>query len=351
MKILIVVPSFKIIGGVSNHYLGLDQYWTNEVIYSYQGKRPRIPAIITFVPDLFRYVYELLFKDSDIVIINPSLTSYLLIRDGIYLLLAKICRKKVITFIHGWHECVAESIIKRPKLFRWVYGKSTFVYCLYSKFRDSLKLMGLKCPIVLTTTKVPDALVSNFDPNYRTGSIKKLLFLARIEKDKGVFIVLEMFELLKRRYPYLTLTICGTGSVEKEAIEYVKKFKLSDVYFTGSVSGKSLIDSFTQSDLYILPTLREGMATSVLEAMAFGLPVISRPVGGVNDFFEQGKMGYLIESLTPSEYVKIVDSLIENPDLVKSISINNYKYARTHFYASSVCAAIERDIKKYCKIN
>ena len=65
----------------------------------------------------------------------------------------------------------------------------------------------------------------------------------------------------------------------------------------------------------------------LLEAMYFGLPVISRPVGGLCDFFENGKMGKLIESLDPQEYAKVIESYINNPLKNQEISIYNYNYA------------------------
>ena len=90
------------------------------------------------------------------------------------------------------------------------------------------------------------------------------------------------------------------------------------------------------------------MATSVLEAMAMGLIVVSRPVGGVVDFFENGKMGYLLESLDPQDYADTIDKIIVNRALAKQMAENNYKYANEHFLASKVAKKFEEDINKYC---
>lgn len=349
MNILIVVPSFKILGGVANHYKGLDPYWTNNICYSFQGKREKIHAIFTFIPDLFLFVFRLLFKKIDIVIINPSLRKYQLARDSIFLLLAKLLNKKIITFFHGWDQTVADAIITHPFLFKYIYGKSTFIYCLCTEFRENLIKMGIESPILLTTTKVSDNLVANFNIDRRNGTIKTILFLARLEISKGIFITLQTFYELKKRYPNLKLLICGSGGSERSAREYVIINNISDVYFCGNVSGQVLIDTFIESDIYILPTYSEGMATSILEAMAFGLPIVSRSVGGIKDFFQQGKMGYLTESLDSSDYVQIIESLINNPDLVREISLNNHSYAIKHFLASKVAASIEQDIHHFCR--
>ena len=88
------------------------------------------------------------------------------------------------------------------------------------------------------------------------------------------------------------------------------------------------------------------MATSVLEAMAFGLPVISRPVGGVKDFFKNGEMGYLTGSTNPAEFCRLVEMLINNPGLAGRMAANCAEYARKHFLASKVARQLEEEMKR-----
>ena len=345
MNLLIVVPSFKILGGVANHYMGLHPHWTYYVKYCLQGKRTNLPAVVTLIPDFIGFILRLIFTKVDVVILNPSLRNYQLSRDSIYCKIARFFGKPVVTFIHGWDPKVAEHLIENPKKFLNSFGKSKFIYCLYSKFKEDLLKMGVKCPVYLTTTKVTDKLIEDYNIKTRTGKIKNLLFLARLEENKGIFILLDSYKILKEKYPDISLTICGTGSAETQAKEYVKKYVLKDVDFKGNVKGEKLIEAFKKADIYILPTTHgEGMATSILEAMAFGLPIISRPVGGVNDFFENGRMGYLIESLNPEDYAKYIEKLIQNPILTKDISFYNHEYAVARFLASKVTQKFEIDL-------
>lgn len=345
-NILIVVPSFKILGGVANHYMGLNPHWSKNIRYSFYGKRPHIKAIFCLIPDLISYLLKLIFLPIDIVIINPSLRSYQLKRDGIYAELALMFNKKLVTFIHGWDNNEFNRIKANPSAFQRTYGKSIFIYTLCSDFKNSLSKLNLKCPILLTTTKVADNLIRDFDIKKRKSEIKEILFLARIEKEKGIFIAIDTFKILKEQYPYLKLSICGTGSALEDAKIYAKD--VDDIIFFGNVSGENLKTRFEKADVYILPTTHgEGMATSVLESMAFGLPIISRPVGGVKDFFVNGEMGYLTESLNPSDYAILIKNLIENPSLINKINHINHNYATTHFLASAVTKKFEQDIETY----
>lgn len=351
MKVLIVTPSQKLMGGVTFYYKGLETYWSNDVVYITYGRRPNIPAIWCLIPDLIVYIYKLLLYRPDVVIVNPSLRPYQLKRDGFYLLLAHWMKKKVVSMFHGWDRLYSKQLEQKPnKYIRW-FNKSSFIYVLCSDFKNALTRMGITAPIMLTTTEVYNCLVEDYDNSQRMGNIRNLLFLARIDKRKGIYETIDTFALLKQKYPYLILNVCGDSN-DKQFVQdvknYVAKSNIKDIVFHGAVYGKKKTQAFKDNDLYILPTYEEGMATSQLEAMAFGLPIISRPEGGIKDHFKDGEMGYLINSLDPHEYADRISYLIEHPDVCKEMSNRAYQYAHTHFLASIVAKQFESDINKYC---
>jgi len=86
------------------------------------------------------------------------------------------------------------------------------------------------------------------------------------------------------------------------------------------------------------------MPNSALEAMAFGLPVITTRVGGIPDFFEAGKMGLFLDNRKPEHIAEKIKYLIERPQLMKQMSEYNYHYAMQHFYASKVAKRLENII-------
>lgn len=351
MKVLIVTPSKKLMGGVTFYYKGLEAYWSNKVTYVTYGRRPNIPAIWCIIPDLIVYIYKLLLYCPDVVIVNPSFRPYQLKRDGFYLLLARLMKRKVVSMFHGWDRTYSKLMEQKPSRYvRW-FDKSAFIYVLCSDFKNALRRMGITAPVLLTTTEVRDSLVEDYDNSRRTGEIRNLLFLARLDKRKGIYETIETFALLKKGYPYLTLNICG-DSDDRQFVQEVKNFaakkNVKDIVFHGAVVGREKIQAFKDNDLYILPTYEEGMATSQLEAMAFGLPIISRPEGGIKDHFVNGEMGYLVDSLDPHEYAERIGYMIEHPDICKRMSDKAFQYAHAHFLASSVAKKFETDIYKYC---
>lgn len=346
MKVLVVVPCLKLVGGVANHYMGLESYWTEDVRYCIYGRRERVPAWLCLLPDLFVFMYKLITFRPDIVVVNPSLRPYQLVRDAMYLLVAKLFGRKIVTFFHGWDLSLAARIEKRPALFRWVYGRSSLIYVLCSDFAASLERMGIVGRVKLNTTKVADHLVAGFDVAVRNRPATNLLYLARIDKYKGIYVAIDAFEMLQKEFPELKFTIVGNGVDEQRARKYVAQKNLTNVYFTGGLHGKDLAAQFAQGDIYVLPSYFEGMATSVLEAMAFGLPVVTAPVGGVKDFFKNGKMGFLIDSYAARAYADCIGRLVKDDALRQAMSQTNYQYAHEHFMASAIARRMEHDFSE-----
>ena len=145
----------------------------------------------------------------------------------------------------------------------------------------------------------------------------------------------------------MKFNIVGDGPALNEAKNICIKSGIANIHFCGALSGKELIEQFKEADLYLFPTFHEGMPTSVLEAMAFGLPVITRPVGGLQDFFVDGKMGKLINSLDPNDFASVIIDYIQKPVEVKRISLFNHEYVLKHFMASIVAKKIENELSKY----
>lgn len=345
MKILINTTPPTNTGGVANHYKGLKRYWSEEVYHNYIGGRKGSPGSVIIIYDILKFIYKCFTIQPDIILLNPSLGKTALMRDGLYLTISKILKFKTVLFIHGWDEDVEKEINNEPRTFVKKFNKADAYLVLASEFRNKLKEWGITKPIQLTTTKVDNKLVADFDISQKRYN-KTLLFLARIESVKGIFVTLKAFKKIKRIHPNTQLVVAGNGSALSEAKDYVMKKNISNVSFKGYVRGDKLKTVLKKSDIYIFPTAHgEGMPTSVLEAMAFGLPVITRPVGGLVDFFKNGKMGYMIESLAPNDFADRTIKILDNPETHKEMCEFNYSYANEHFLASKVAEEIEG----YCR--
>ena len=339
MKILITTPPLNNLAGVSSHYRGLRPYWSKDVQYFIIGPSKWRTVLFPFY--VLKFIYNICLFKPDIVLINPSMTKKAIFRDFTYLNVAKLFKCKVAIMFHGFH---VEEVTGKEKTIKNQLNRCSIVFVLSNIFKTTLKNWGVSTPIYTTTTQVSDSLIRDFNIHSRTGRVNNILYLARVTKAKGIFVALDVFKELSKKYPKLNYTVVGNGADLKAAIEYAKINNIPNLAFTGGLSGESLIEAYKNADLYLFTSYHEGMPTSVLEAMAFGLPVITRPVGGLIDFFETAKMGYLINSDTASDYMEVFDQLLNNPALVKDISNYNHQYATSNFLASKVAHQIEREL-------
>ncbi|WP_372377733.1 glycosyltransferase family 4 protein [Vibrio natriegens] len=344
MKILINTPDINNLGGVANHYKGLKEYWNTEVNYHFIAGRNNIPGFILLPYDLLSFFYKLMFGSYDLVVLNPSLGSTALRRDAVFLYIASFFKVKKVVFFHGWNKDLSKKIEIDSSWFTKKYDKADAFFVLAKEFKKSLRGWGITKPIFLTTTKVDNRLIE--DKPLRTNNQRTILFLARVEEYKGVFIALDVFHKLKDEFPDLKLVIAGGGSALSSCRSMVQSAGMNDVEFLGPINSTKVSEAFVNSDLYLLPTYGEGMPTSLLEAMAFGLPVVTTPVGGIPDFFDTKNMGSLVNSKDPSDFVDVISALLKSPDKMKKIAVFNKDYAKENFMASRVALNIENLLKK-----
>lgn len=346
VKILFNIPNWKkpYLGGVANHYFGLKEYWSYPFNYNIVGARGEQQGTGKYLIlyDVIKFIYKLIIFNPNIVVINPSLAPNALKRDAIFLKLAKLFRKKVIMCFHGFNPNYSIKIDSNS--FVRQYNCADAFLVLSSNIKSTLISWGICKPILLYSTKVENSLIDNYDigERYRR-TIKTITYLARVTKEKGIYIALDTFKLLLDKYPRLKFRIVGNGDDFNQAKQYAKDINIYNIVFTGALSGENLINEFKNADLYLFTSYHEGMPTSVLEAMAFGLPIVTRPVGGLVDFFTSD-MGRMIDSFKAQDFVVAIEEYINNIDLYNATSIYNHVYAKNNFLASSVAEKIENSI-------
>lgn len=341
MKILINTPDISLLGGVSNHYKGLKNFWHEDITYNHVGGRKKIPGLLILPFDFIKFFFVCLFGKYDLIVLNPSLGHTALKRDALFLKIASFFKLKTIVFIHGWDKEMEKLISKNPRNFKNKYQNSACFIVLSSEFKDTLIRWGFKQPIYLTTTKVDNSLIADGDKKPKTRE-HRILFLARIVREKGVFIALKAFQKVNLKFPDIIFSIVGDGEDLSEIRKIIVEEEIKNVEITGALYNSELISAFKNSSIYLFPSYYgEGMPTSVLEAMAFGLPIITRPVGGLVDFFENEKMGYLIDSLNSDDFAGKIIYFLNTPEKIKEIGDYNHRYAKQHFMASEVAKKME----------
>jgi glycosyltransferase involved in cell wall biosynthesis len=348
MRVLITVPSLAMPGGVANYYRTLRPYLDEQKLYFEIGARPgevgRGRKMWRLLADAWKFHRLLVGHKFDLVHINPSMDLRSLLRDGVLLLIARLHNKRVLVFYHGWFPHVAEHVKRQYSLlFRFVFGQARANIVLAKEFQQMLAEMGVAPRTFLETTVVDDAVFSHVAESRAAESVPieggqkcRVLFLARLDTGKGLLEAIETFARLQEKYASVSLTVAGDGPERAAAEEDVRRRGLHDTRFTGHVDGMAKVEVFQNADIYLFLSQAEGMPTSLLEAMAFGLPIVTRLVGGICDFFEDGRMGYATDSVESSDYAERLAYLVSDPVLRTNMGRYNRDYAKNRFAASVV---------------
>lgn len=353
MKILITHPDFSIPGGVAGYLKNLDHKFKSDTDYFSIGKRSDEKGVIKrtyrMICDYRKFLKILKKKKYDIIHLNPSLDFQSIIRDGIFLLLGKIHNKKVIVFFHGWMESVELAIDRWFILiFKTLFNSADAFIVLADKFKDKLKFWGFNQQIYIESTCIDDKYLKDFDIKKeiikrQNSDTWKVLFLSRITREKGIYETIEAISFLNKKYPKIELFVAGDGNELEKVKTFVDNRKISNIIFTGYVSGKDKYRLFKEAKLYCFPTFHgEGMPVAIVEAMAFGLPIITRPVGKIYDFFVNYEHGFCTESSKFEVFAEHIERLITDKHLFQNISFNNYRYAQSHFLSSKAVFRLEK---------
>lgn len=338
-KILIVVPDLSMPGGVANFYTSMQKYKGDDIVYFHIGKRKGESGFINSITRLFKDLSA--FKDLikrenfSLVVVNPSLDIKSLIRDRFLVNHLKKEGIKTITFFRGWSIGLASKktiakILVKPFL------KSDAIIVLLNDALKSLRDFGYNEKIYLETTTVSDDLLTDTERKFEKEKFN-ILFLARIEPLKGVYEAVNTLKILHKKYPFVKLIMAGNGSEMANLQEYTIQNKIEGIEYPGYVKGDDKIKYFENADLYLFPSFHnEGMPNSVLEAMAFGLPVVAHEIGGLKDFFLNREMGFITNSKSPEVFSDLIGQLIEDKDSLTRISKFNMTYSRSRFISSIV---------------
>jgi glycosyltransferase involved in cell wall biosynthesis len=339
MKILINSPNFNCTGGVAKYYLMLKKYIkTEHKFYKIGNRSDNIFNFIVQLKDYLVYIKIIRNYNPDIIIVNPSLDKKAIIRDSIYLIISKIIRKKVIVFWHGWDKKEEIDLVKYYlNVFKIIFSRSIAFIVLSRDIEIKLKEWFPFHKIFIISAFVDDDFILKFKNKNRNC----LLFMGRIEKSKGIYECIDAFKDNKILNNNFKLQIAGNGSELKEIIKYVNNNNFKNINFNGYIENEEKINILNKTLIYIFPSYSEGFPLSLLEAMSFGIPIITTPVGAIKDFFVEGKMGYIVDFKNSKQISNKIRWLINNPKNLLQISRYNRKYVKKNYLASKIANNFE----------
>ncbi len=144
--------------------------------------------------------------------------------------------------------------------------------------------------------------------------------------NKGFKYLIESFKEVKEKFNAATLLIIGDGPDKNKLKAQAKN--IGNIYFLGRQNHDKVIECLKAADIFVLASInatgdREGTPTSIMEAMAAGLPIIATNVGGVADLIENGKNGFVVNSSDSPELARAMLRIAGDGGLSKEIGAQN----------------------------
>ena len=299
MQVLIISPTQTGIGGIAQHVQGLANFLkknnhgvdvlSSENTFTLPIKGLKNPSFMmsAFLKTKFK-------KGSDIVHAH-NLPSALPMKysSGRKILTLHGIYSKQVDVLHGQTTGKISSSYEKDAL-TWadaitVISRESYDY--YSKLGFKVSLV----PNAIDISSLPQKKERLYD--------KQIIFAGRLSKEKGILDLLE----ISTRLPKDThLLILGSGPEEEKVKEITKL--CPNVHFMGYVEKGRTISLLRGSDILVQPSLVEGISSTILEAMACKIPIITTSVGGNKELLENNKSGIMIE---PNSSQMILDKLLD----------------------------------------
>lgn len=354
-KVLVLVPPLESKGGVANYYAVLKDKFSSRIEYCVRGTRNQNKKNwdepIRFTKDFLVYRKRIKSGCYALVHINTSLGLISVLRDSIYIWYARKHAITCIPFFRGWSPSAARQVGNTLfMLLKHTFLKCPAIITLSKESEKQIIAWGYRGRVHLETTLVDERLLEGFSINDRQRLLDEdrfnLLFMARLEFYKGIRELIEAFVKIRKKYIDISLFIAGTGGAMKYVEDMARRH--SGITVLGHVSGNDKTVALTEASVFCLPSYAEGMPNCILEAKAFGLPVISTPVGGVKDIIKDGKNGILVEVKYVDAIVKAIEELYLDRNLCKKISYMNYTESAV-YYSQAVATRLEKIYDKTLK--
>lgn len=338
-KVLVVATSRKTRGGIASvvkaHESGAQwKKYHCRWIQTHRDGNP-IRKVWYFISALVEYICLLPFYD--IVHIHVGLKTSV-DRKLIFARLAKVYKKKIIIHFHPATEkhlfddhfrykikelfSYADLLlVLAPQWIRWINQA-------YPGSHFKMQVLYNPCPIVVRDYKIKQ---------------NNILFAGTLSDRKGYNRLLEAFAKIAAEYKDWKVVFAGNGQIDA-----AKKLQSSlcisedQVLYLGWVTGAEKERAFQEASIYCLPSWGEGFPMGVLDAWAYGIPVVTTPVGGIPDIITNGENGFVYDVNDIDKLAEYLVLLMNSRELRDRIVEQADKFVTGEFNIKNITGKLDK---------
>jgi glycosyltransferase involved in cell wall biosynthesis len=233
-------------------------------------------------------------------------------------------RGKIIIIVHHFDNYESDTPLSLKQIFsrlreKIVLGFATTIVTVSEYTKREIISLGINPCSVLVLPPGLERPKLDFLSNYQ-GEMRgeKIICVANCIPRKGIIDLIKAFSLIEKRGFKLHIVgkVKENSSYYKNVISLIKELGLTqDVFLDGRLEQEELNRLYLASKIFILPSLKEGFGIVLLEAMYYGLPIVTTKISAMPELVTDGENGLLVPVADPMALAEAISKLIENPDL------------------------------------
>lgn len=231
--------------------------------------------------------------------------------------------------IQGNYRTTQKPIKKQfEQLFNAIFGKSVLktvsaigykTHKANQYVQSYIKKKSFPTYIGLDNSKFKGESTHNWQKELKLDEKKVLLYVGALEKRRNPSLLIETLSKLSSD---VVLILVGLGTLQNESIELAQKLGVANrCFFLGALKQTELPSLYHCADLFLLASDYEIYGMVILEAMYFGVPVVSTLTAGSESIINHGNDGIIINSLDSNQWAEQVENLLQHPDCLNSMRI------------------------------
>lgn len=337
-KVLIVATSRKTRGGITSV---VKAHETGEQWEKYHCKwvethidKGGVHKLVYFLKSFLLYLFIL--PKYDLVHIHTSeLPSA--IRKVLFIWYAKLFSKKVLVHFHAFSpETTINGKFKR--VYQYLFSKADVVLVLSEYWRKEIQqTFGLtsKVQVLYNPCATPDY-------SLRYEKQKYILYAGTINNRKGYSDLIKAFARIAINFPEWKIVFAGNGEIENGKQLGIELKIEKQTIFLGWINDGAKSKAFQKASIFCLPSYAEGFPMAVLDAWAYGLPVVTTPVGGLPDVLKDKENALVFAPGDIEGLANALELMIVNEPVRQHIEEESIKLTENIFDPAVICSQLDK---------
>jgi glycosyltransferase involved in cell wall biosynthesis len=181
-----------------------------------------------------------------------------------------------------------------------------------------------------------DALIQERRKSFRLDKDKRVIgIIARLSDVKGHEYLIRAMPKIIESFSQIRLMIFGRGKLESGLVSLVERLQLQEYVEFHPVVNRTA-EVLPIFDVFVMPSLQEGLGISIMEAQAAGIPVVASNVGGIPSLIQHGKTGVLVEPRDYKGIARAIIRLLADPVQARAMGIRSREFIKEIFSAEKM---------------